>query len=201
MPTARAPPWGNSTGSPKPASPASHTPSANERRTCPAARSASLVLPTPPTPVKVNSRVVDSSRLISVNSRRRSTKLSISLGRLPDGSRLITQVTLPAAPPTGAAEKRAIHQGWAIRPHVVCHRKVILRLCRPSEHGWTLIIKHYLLRLGRLANASPDPLGATPGWQDLLHLGHDCQRGVPDREDRRPVGGQAARAGRRPIAR
>src|SRR6266480_2396471 len=158
MPTARATTWGNSTGSPKPASPASHTPSANERRTCPAARSASLVLPTPPIPVKVNSRVVDSSRLISVNSRRRSTKLAISLGRLPDGSRLITQVTLPAAPPTGAAEKRAIHQGWAIRPQVVCHRKVILMLCRPSEHGWTLIIEHYLLRLGRLANASPDQI-------------------------------------------
>jgi len=77
---------------------------------------------------------------------------------LPDGSRLITQVTLPAAPPTGAAEKRAIHQGWAIRPHVVCHRKVILRLCRPSEHGWTLIIEHHVLRLGRLANASPDQI-------------------------------------------
>jgi len=40
----------------------------------------------------------------------------------------------------------------------VCHRKVILRLCRPSEHGWTLIIEHHVLRLGRLANASPDQI-------------------------------------------
>src|SRR5579859_7225222 len=128
MPTARATTCGNSTGSAKPASPASHTPSANDRRTCPAARRASLVLPTPPTPVKVNSRVMDSSRLISANSRRRPTKLAISLGRLPVGSRLITDVTLPLAPPTGAAEKPAFHQGLGDSGLTfVCHRKVIPR--------------------------------------------------------------------------
>jgi hypothetical protein len=61
----------------------SHTPSRNARREPAATRNASLVLPTPPTPVSVTRRHPDSSRLTSATSSRRPTKLVSSAGILP----------------------------------------------------------------------------------------------------------------------
>ncbi len=82
---------GTSPGSPSSAKLTSQTPSANARRRCRATCIASLVLPTPPTPVKVTDREDDNKRLISAASARRPTRLVTSIGRL-------STATLPPPP-------------------------------------------------------------------------------------------------------
>jgi hypothetical protein len=58
-------------------------PSGNVRRTSAANRNANRVFPTPPTPVSVSNRASPKSRRASDSSRRRPTKLVLSMGRLP----------------------------------------------------------------------------------------------------------------------
>jgi hypothetical protein len=60
----------------------SQTPAGKLRTSSAAARRASRVLPAPPLPVSVSSRVWLSKRLTSLSSRRRPTKLVSSAGRL-----------------------------------------------------------------------------------------------------------------------
>ena len=70
------------------AAPAAHRGGRRARRTTPRRRyaaprrhrSASRVLPTPPTPVRVSIRLLASSRRVSLSSRRRPTKLVSSAG-------------------------------------------------------------------------------------------------------------------------
>src|SRR5215472_5513398 len=71
-----------SSGSRIEASETSQVPSGNPRDISAAARSASRVLPAPPVPVRVSSRVVVSRRFTSRSSCRRPTKLVSSGGRL-----------------------------------------------------------------------------------------------------------------------
>src|SRR3954470_8561242 len=59
------------------------TPPAYRRRSSVATRRASRVFPTPPTPVSVTRRTVDSSRVSSATSASRPTKLVRSTGRFP----------------------------------------------------------------------------------------------------------------------
>jgi hypothetical protein len=87
---------GSSAGSRRAASSTSHVPSANALRSSRAMRSASRVLPTPPSPVSVTIRVVDSSCLTSAISCRRPTRLVISAGR-SSGRRCCDET--PTSPP------------------------------------------------------------------------------------------------------
>src|SRR5215472_2331538 len=74
--------WTTSFGSSMEARDTSQTPSGKPRAISAAARKASRVLPAPPLPVSVNSRVVVRRRLTSLSSLRRPTKLVSSAGRL-----------------------------------------------------------------------------------------------------------------------
>ena len=74
---------GTSCGSLSEASSTNHTPSGKVRRTSAAIRSASLVLPTPPTPVRVRTRLLARSLRVSCSSWRRPTKLVSSAGSAP----------------------------------------------------------------------------------------------------------------------
>ena len=63
------------------------TPSAKTRRSSPATRTATRVLPVPPAPVSVTRRLPESSRLTCATSRWRPTKLVNSATRWPVGRR------------------------------------------------------------------------------------------------------------------
>jgi hypothetical protein len=65
------------------ASSTNHAPSANSPTKSPATRSASRVLPTPPTPVRVTSRWLAANLTRSATSASRPTKLVVSDGRFP----------------------------------------------------------------------------------------------------------------------
>jgi hypothetical protein len=88
--------WTTSRGSSTEASATSQTPPGKPRASSAAARNASLVLPAPPLPVRVSSRVRVSRRLTSLSSFRRPTKLVRSAGRL-FGLRCTDGVAISAA--------------------------------------------------------------------------------------------------------
>ena len=81
-PTAAATAWGTRAGSARAPSSASHTPSGWASRASAATWSARRVLPVPPGPVSVSSRVASRSRRTSACSRSRPTKLVSCRGRL-----------------------------------------------------------------------------------------------------------------------
>src|SRR5207244_5239265 len=95
------------------ASSTSQAPSANPRARSAAARNASRVLPTPPGPTRLTSRLVLSFFLISASSRRRPTKLVVSAGKFPNRWRglAILQTTInprtrhPIRNPDDSADK------------------------------------------------------------------------------------------------
>jgi len=80
-PRAEATLWGTRSGSASAASSTQRVPSSSPTANSAANRRASLVLPEPPGPVIVSSRVPPRSSFISANSRSRPTKLVSSSGR------------------------------------------------------------------------------------------------------------------------
>ena len=74
--------WGTSAPSERPASGTSHTPSEYAPTSSRATSRASRVLPEPPAPVRVRSRVIARARLTSTSSCSRPMKLVLTAGRL-----------------------------------------------------------------------------------------------------------------------
>src|SRR5512143_3647842 len=88
-------------GSASPLSPTQYTPFLNGLRALFAAWIASRVLPTPPGPVSVVRRELDSRRAMVLSSSARPTKLVKGIGILPDGIALAAGAGLLAAAITG----------------------------------------------------------------------------------------------------
>ncbi len=103
MPSTAATASGTAAGSVTAASSKSHTPSGNSSVSCAATSSASRVLPTPPTPVKVTSRCARSAvfdltdlRIAPDEARRRGSQIARAGVERPQWRKLLTQVRCPA---------------------------------------------------------------------------------------------------------
>ncbi len=99
-----------SAGSVTSASSTSHAPSRKPRARSVPIRSARRVLPTPPGPTRVISRVVRSSFRSSAISRRRPMKLAVSAGRFPgrrSGLAMVERTVLRATGPIAGHSDRS----------------------------------------------------------------------------------------------
>ncbi len=151
---------GTSAGSSRPERCTNRTPSGKVRRTAAAMRAARRVLPTPPGPVSVTSRVLARSSRPAASSPRRSTKVVVSTGRwwsrgadppmisrssggVVEGSRNRNAgnqgIGEPEGAPVPACAVAPTAPPGRVRPCAVPHPPPASRRFAPPDHtpGWT----------------------------------------------------------------